>query len=91
MIMPVARAVSAFAMATGCATAGCGDGSPAGGGPPGSRVASQSVAEGQNFRFSLNPGTYRLSVQGVDGDCVKTDVTVTAAQDRVVELVCPRK
>ncbi|MEV4514769.1 hypothetical protein AB0K00_38150 [Dactylosporangium sp. NPDC049525] len=57
----------------------------------GAEVTRQQVAEGQEFRFTLGPGRYRLSARGVDGACVATDVTVTAASDQSVELLCQRK
>ena len=57
----------------------------------GRRVAGQRVAEGGEFRFTLSPGSYRLSVEDVDGGCSPADVTVAAATDQAVELTCQRK
>jgi len=57
----------------------------------GRRVAEQRVAEGGEFRFTLSPGTYRLTVEDVDGGCSPTDVTVPAAGDQAIELTCQRK
>jgi hypothetical protein len=57
----------------------------------GDEVTRQTLAEGQEFRFTLSAGTYRLSVKGVDGACVDTDVTVSASADNAVSLVCQRK
>ncbi len=121
MVMNLSRVAGAIGVATICAVAGCGGGSPAGdvpqgsvhgvivviGGPPdappagtpgtvvvkrgGTEVARQGVREGQEFQFSLRPGKYRLSVEGATVGCVQTDVTVTAAQDQAVKLVCPIK
>jgi hypothetical protein len=54
-------------------------------------VAEQRVAEGDEFRFILGPGSYRLTVNGVDG-CAPADVTVPAtAGDQAIELTCQRK
>ncbi|WP_327001414.1 hypothetical protein OHA72_40715 [Dactylosporangium sp. NBC_01737] len=57
----------------------------------GAEVGRQDVAEGKEFTFSLSPGRYRLSVQGVNGACVDADITVTASSDQSVELLCQRK
>jgi len=57
----------------------------------GAEVSRQNVADGQQFTFSLSPGEYRLSVHGVDGACVDTNVTVTASSDQSVDLLCQRK
>jgi hypothetical protein len=57
----------------------------------GRTVARQTVAEGAEFRFSLPPGTYRLSV-GDDGKtCQHLDVTVAGGSDQTVDLVCRLK
>src|SRR5689334_20940882 len=58
----------------------------------GRRVAGQRVAEGGEFRFTLSPGTYRLTVNDVDGGCSPADVTVRATGgDQAIELTCQRK
>lgn len=58
----------------------------------GRRIAEQKVAEDGEFRFTLGPGSYRLTVKGVDGGCAPTDVTVPAtAGDQAIELTCQRK
>jgi hypothetical protein len=54
----------------------------------GAVAGRQDVAEGGQFRFSLDPGPYRLSVRGVGGACVARDVTVAAASEQTVDLVC---
>jgi len=58
----------------------------------GRRVAEQHVAEGGEFRFTLSPGSYRLTVKDVDGGCAPTDVTVPAGpSDQAIDLTCQRK
>ncbi|GIH15839.1 hypothetical protein [Rugosimonospora africana] len=57
----------------------------------GDEVARQTVADGQEFRFTLSAGTYTLSAEGVDGACVDAHVTVTASADSAVSVTCQRK
>lgn len=58
----------------------------------GRRVAVQRVAEGGEFRFTLSPGSYHLTVGDVDGGCAPADVTVPAGRsDQAIELTCQRK
>jgi hypothetical protein len=57
----------------------------------GDEVVRQTVADGQEFRFTLSAGKYKLSVKGADGACIDTDVTVTASADSAVSLTCQRK
>ncbi|WP_030435774.1 hypothetical protein [Actinoplanes subtropicus] len=55
-------------------------------------VARQQVAEGGEFRFTLSAGTYRLTVQDVDGGCTPAAVNVPdGASDQAIELTCQRK
>jgi hypothetical protein len=57
----------------------------------GDEVARRAVGDGQEFRFTLSAGKYKLSVKDVDGACVDTDVTVAASADSAVSLTCQRK
>jgi hypothetical protein len=54
-------------------------------------VAKQDVAEGAEFRFSLAPGRYQLTVVGTGAACQKVDVDVAASSTRTVTLTCQRK
>jgi hypothetical protein len=54
-------------------------------------VATQTVAEGQQFSFTLPTGKYRLSVSNAGLPCIDATVTITTNTDRSVPLVCSRK
>ncbi|GAA3243493.1 hypothetical protein ACFO1B_31270 [Dactylosporangium siamense] len=57
----------------------------------GAEVGRQDVPAGQGFTFTLDPGSYRLSVRGLGDGCIDTTVTVAASSDRSVDLLCQRK
>jgi hypothetical protein len=57
----------------------------------GRTVASQTVVQDAEFRFSLAPGKYHLANVDKDISCMGVDVTVESASDQEITITCPRK